>query len=67
MNARELRALLKWADTATRTAQFWRRLWLAADAYDLRTKCHIRALVAEHGIPSKEGACNANHNRDKPI
>ena len=49
MEAHELRLLITWAEAASTNAGFWQRLWIAASAYDVRTKINIRALVVNHG------------------
>jgi hypothetical protein len=54
MSIKDLRALIRWADTAPDNASFWRRLWCAAEAYDTKTRVNIQALVVNHGLPMGE-------------
>ena len=49
MEARDLRALILWADTAPDNATFWSRLWCAAEAYDTRTRINIQAMCVNVG------------------
>lgn len=58
MTVAELRALIRWADTAPDNDTFWRRLWFAAMAYDTRTRVRIQALVVEMGtVPNNISLC----------
>ena len=50
MSVKDLRRLLDWCDAAEDNAGFWRRMYYAAFALNLRTRLLIQALVAEHGI-----------------
>jgi len=50
MTIAELRALIRWADTAEGDAGFWKRIYFAAFALDLRTRLLIQALVARYGV-----------------
>jgi hypothetical protein len=49
MTIRELRRLIEWCDTAEDNAGFWRRMYYAASALDLRTQLLVQALVAQVG------------------
>jgi hypothetical protein len=50
MNTQELRRLIYWCDAAQSNADFWRRMYYAAFALDLKTQLLIQAFVARFGI-----------------
>lgn len=55
MNVTDLKALIRWADQADDNVGFWKRLWMAAKAYDVRTCTLIKAMVARFGTIPESG------------
>jgi hypothetical protein len=62
MDANELRKLLIWADTAKSNREFWRRLCIAARAYDLRTSVNIWAIAVNVGGFTLDTAPEKSYN-----
>ncbi|MHC4336305.1 MAG: hypothetical protein ACYSUV_21530 [Planctomycetota bacterium] len=49
MTIKDLRSLIRWADEAPDNVAFWKRLWCAAAAYDVKTRINIRAMCVNVG------------------
>jgi len=50
MEIQELKSLVRYADTAQSNAEFWRKLYYAAFAYDINTRMMLHGFIAANGI-----------------
>ena len=66
MDAQDFRRLLDWAERGGSDEAFWRRLWIAASAYDWRTAVHIRSMVAQFGKLALDNAAKIGYNESVP-